>query len=138
MSRATFKQFSAALDIPVTEEEQQLDEIWGMFASQEKREAAERKRLELQAERGNEAAKMKLRKLDADAEKRAIAQKAQGRAKDEKLKTAAAQAQAQDQGSSAAYRKETGSVRRNAEVYWDKDKKQWVRQDNWSHVGKHD
>jgi hypothetical protein len=125
----TFKQFSAYLEIPLEEEEARLDEIFGMFKSKEQKEKAERQKLELLAKRGNEVAKMKLRKLQADDEKAAAAAGAQKSAKDRSWQAKQAEVEAGERGSSRAYDRETGSAHTTMKPRWNGAKGEWEKYD---------
>lgn len=138
----TFKQFSTYLEIPIEEEEARLDEIFGMFKSKEQKEKAERQKLELLAKRGNEVAKMKLRKMQADDEKAAAAVGAQRTAKDRSWKSKQAEVEAGERGSSRAYDRETGSARHTIAPRWNAQKREWEKYDpvrkNWVLTGDKD
>lgn len=134
MKKITFKQFNAFVEAPL--EGEQLDEIFGMFKNAKQKEKAEIEKLELLSKRGNELAKMQLRDIQLNKDRMKASKAAENAMKDSKFATAKANIDSKEKGSSDAYRQETGSVRKNGKVYWDKEKKEWVRQDSWTHVGR--
>jgi len=142
MNKITFKQFNTFIEAPL-EEGEQLDEIFGMFKNEAEKKAAELKKLELLAARGDEQAKMTLRKMERDAERAAAGKKASRAVDDAKLKQAQAHSQAADQGSSKAWRDEGGTAGKGVgKLVWDPaangGKGDWVLKTLWHHVGKHD
>lgn len=92
----TFKQFNEYVEAPLTEDER-IDELFGIFKNNEQKAAAERKKLELLAKRGNEVAQMKLNKLERDDEKRGAATKFKRKSDDEKFKDAKTKQDAENQ-----------------------------------------
>lgn len=134
----TFKQYNAFLEMPLDASEEQLSEVFGLFKNAEERKKAEMQKLQLLADRGNESAKMKLRKLQFDADKEASAHGASEKDKNDRFASAKAHAEVADRGSSRAYDKETGSVSKNAAPRWDHAQNRWVKpgEDAWAHVGK--
>lgn len=132
----TFKQYHAFLEMQ--DDDPQLDEIFGMFKNNEEKAKAEREKLELQASRGNEVAKMKLRDLQMQDDKASAAKSSKAKADDQKFKTAKAYADASDKGRSDAYAKETGSLGKKKQPVWDRASGKWVDKSDWGHVGKHD
>jgi len=134
MKKITFKQFDAFIEAPL--EGEQLDEIFGMFKNDAEREKAQIEKLELLAKRGNEAAMMQLRDIRLNKDKIKAGKAAEYAMTSGKFAAAKANVDAEEKGSSDAYRNETGSVRKNGKVYWDEEKKEWVVQDSWSHVGR--
>lgn len=111
----TFKQFNAYLDAPLEDQPGgggQLDEIFGMFKSDEEKEKAEMEKLQLLAKRGDLKAKAILAQKVKDAEKVAAAKKAAETHKARTWADAQASQEARDRGTSRAYDRETGSVKR--------------------------
>lgn len=127
MSHFSFKQFNEFVEAPL--EEEQLDEIFGIFKSKEEKEKAERKKLELLAARGSEIAKMKLRDMRLDAERAEAAKKAADASKEIAWKTKQAEIEASERGSSRAFDRETGSAKRNVAPRWNAAKGQWEKWD---------
>lgn len=121
----TFKQFNQYLDAPAQEE--QLDEIFGIFASKEQKEKAEKAKLELLAKKGNVSAQMQLRKQRKDDDLRDAAVKHSAASKDAKWKTGQAETEAGERGSSRAYDRETGSAHTTMKPRWNGAKGHWEK-----------
>ena len=140
MSKLTFKQFNDFVEAPLDEE--QIDEVFGIFKNKEQKEKAERKRLELLASKGNESAKMQLRKLEKDDEVRGATKKSISTLKDRTFSAAKADVEAGERGSSRAYDTETGSAGRKFEPRWNGSKREWEKYDpvrkTWTGTGDRD
>lgn len=141
MSRVTFKQFNAFMDAPLAEEEQ-LDEIFGIFKSKEEKEKAERQKLELLAKKGNLQAQLKLRQLQKDDERRSAAAKAQDTAKERSFQLKKAEVEAGERGSSRAFDKEAGSAGAKMAPRWNAARGEWEKYDPvrkaWAGTGDRD
>jgi hypothetical protein len=83
---------------------------------------------------------MKLRDLQLKADKANAGKNAVEKEKEGRFATAKAHAEVADRGSSRAYDKEQGSIKKNSAPRWDDRLKKWVKpgEGTWDHVGKHD
>jgi len=81
------------------------------------------------AKKGNEVAKMKLRKMQHDDEVKSSAAKAADAAKERSFQTKRAEVEHGERGSSRAYDAETGSAGLKMKPRWNGAKKEWEKYD---------
>lgn len=154
MQQLTFRQFSEAFDAAVTGAERPAfvtegpiwDKIKAAAGAKTNRELqpAELEKLHALSVKGNLAARKDLDAYLKAKEKEgaltgrlariAAAHKAHADNMEKNFQMARAGAEADDRGSSRAYDRETGTVKKR-EVRWDPETKRWVHA--WAEIGKH-